>query len=88
MCPLCPLPSQNSVRARFFENLRKSKKKLDKGITCFEALEREIRGPRTIKGDKQTEEQIATSRARDPVAAAADSRRAFGSVGARLLTTP
>ena len=50
MCPLCPLPPQNSVRARFFGNLRKSKKKLDKGITCFEALEREIRGPRTIKG--------------------------------------
>ena len=50
MCPLCPLPPQNSVRARFFGNLRKSKKKLDKGITCFEALEREIRDPRTIKG--------------------------------------
>ena len=54
MCPLCPLPPQNSVRARFFGNLRKSKKKLDKGIARFEALEREIRGPRTIKPDKQT----------------------------------
>ena len=64
MCTLCTLPPQNSVRARFCGNFRKSKKKLDKGITCFEALEREIRGPRNIKRDKQTEEQITTSRAR------------------------
>ena len=64
MCPLCPLPPQNSVRARFFGNLRKSKKRLDKGIARFETLEREIRDPRTMKRDKQTEEQIATSSAR------------------------
>ena len=58
MCTLCTLPPQNSVRARFCGNFRKSKKKLDKGITCFEALEREIRGPRTIKGCSMNSTQI------------------------------